>query len=132
MSTINYRIKIGEKEYEIPVVVESKEEGKFVLDGEDFLRAQRQLGKKLVKELQDASAVNSEVFNYLVDISGMTNTEIAQYICVDPASISQWRRKKGISSTAWQTFRLFFFDLFSNGYITNEIFISNKKNGIAA
>ena len=132
MSTINYRIKIGEKDYDIPVEVESQEEGKFVLDGEDFLRAQWELGKKLVKELQDPSAVNSEIFNYLVDISGMTNSEMAQYICVDPASISQWRRKKGISATAWQTFRLFFFDLFSNGHITNEIFISNKSNRIAA
>ena len=132
MSTINYRIKIGEKEYEIPVEVESQEEGKFVLDGDDFLRAQLELGKKLVKEIQDPSAVSSEIFNYLVDISGMTNSEMAQYIYVDPASISQWRRKKGISATAWQTFRLFFFDLFSNGHITNEIFISNKSKKIAA
>lgn len=132
MSTINYRIKIGEKEYEIPVEVESQEEGKFVLDGDDFLRAQLELGKKLVKEIQDPSAVSSEMFNYLVDISGMTNSEMAQYIYVDPASISQWRRKKGISATAWQTFRLFFFDLFSNGHITNEIFISNKSKKIAA
>ena len=62
----------------------------------------------------------------------MTNSEMAQYIYVDPASISQWRRKKGISATAWQTFRLFFFDLFSNGHITNEIFISNKSKKIAA
>ena len=132
MSAINYRIKIGEKNYEIAVEVKSQEVGKFVLDGEDFLRAQLELGKKLVKELQDPSAVNSEIFNFLVDISGMTNSEMAQYICVDPASISQWRRKKGISSTAWQTFRLFFFDLFSNGHITNEIFISNKNSKIAA
>ena len=132
MSTINYRIKIGEKEYEIPVEVESQEEGKFVLDGDDFLRAQLELGKKLVKEIQDPSAVSSEIFNYLVDISGMTNSEMAQYIYVDPASISQWRRKKGISATAWQTFRLFFFDLFSNGHITNEIFISNKSKKISA
>ena len=132
MSTINYRIKIGEKDYEIPVEVESQKEGKFVLDGDDFLRAQLELGKKLVKEIQDPSAVSSEMFNYLVDISGMTNSEMAQYIYVDPASISQWRRKKGISATAWQTFRLFFFDLFSNGHITNEIFISNKSKKIAA
>ena len=132
MSTINYRIKIGEKDYEIPVEVESQKEGKFVLDGDDFLRAQLELGKKLVKEIQDPSAVSSEIFNYLVDISGMTNSEMAQYIYVDPASISQWRRKKGISATAWQTFRLFFFDLFSNGHITNEIFISNKSKKISA
>ena len=132
MSTINYRIKIGEKEYEIPVEVESQEEGKFVLDGDDFLQAQLELGKKLVKEIQDPGAVSSEIFNYLVDISGMTNSEMAQYIYVDPASISQWRRKKGISATAWQTFRLFFFDLFSNGHITNEIFISNKSKKISA
>ena len=132
MSTINYRIKIGEKDYEIPVEVESQKEGKFVLDGDDFLRAQLELGKKLVKEIQDPSAVSSEMFNYLVDISGMTNSEMAQYIYVDPASISQWRRKKGISATAWQTFRLFFFDLFSNGHITNEIFISNKSKKISA
>ena len=102
------------------------------MDGDDFLRAQLELGKKLVKEIQDPSAVSSEMFNYLVDISGMTNSEMAQYIYVDPASISQWRRKKGISATAWQTFRLFFFDLFSNGHITNEIFISNKSKKIAA
>ena len=132
MSTINYRIKIGEKEYEIPVEVASQQEGKLLLDGDDFLRAQWELGKKLVKEIQDPSEVNFELFNFLVDISGMTNSEVAQYICVDPASISQWRRKKGISATAWQTFRLFFFDLFSNGHVTNEIFISNKSKKIAA
>jgi hypothetical protein len=132
MSTINYKIKIGEKEYEIPVEVTSQQEGKLVLDGEDFLRAQWILGKKLVKETQDPSAVSFELFNFLVDISGMTNSKIAQYIYVDPASISQWRRKKGISATAWQTFRLFFFDLFSNGHITNEIFISNKNRKNAA
>ena len=66
MSTINYRIKIGEKDYEIPVEVESQKEGKFVLDGDDFLRAQLELGKKLVKEIQDPGAVSSEIFNYLV------------------------------------------------------------------
>lgn len=127
MNTINYKIKIGEKDYEIPVEVTSYNEGKIILDGEVFLRAQWELGKKLVKEIQDSSAVGFELFNFLVDVSGMTNTEIAQYIYVDPASISQWRRKKGISATAWQTFRLFFFELFSNGRITNEIFISNKN-----
>jgi hypothetical protein len=132
MSTINYRIKIGEKEYDIPIEMESKEEGKVLLDGDDFLRAQWELGKKLVKEHQDPTTIDSEMFNFLVDISGMTNTEVAQYICVDPASISQWRRKKGISATAWQTFRLFFYDLFSNGHITNEIFILNKSKRIAA
>ena len=111
---------------------EEQQEGKLLLDGEDFLRAQWELGKKLVKETQDPSAVSFELFNFLVDILGITNSEIAQYIYLDPASISQWRRKKGISVTAWQTFRLFFFDLFSNGHITNEIFISNKSRKNAA
>ncbi len=132
MNTINYKIKIGEKEYEIPVQIALQQEGKILLDGDDFLRAQWELGKQLVKDTQDPNEVSFELFNFLVDISAMTNTEIAQYIYVDPASISQWRRKKGISATAWQTFRLFFFDLFSNGHITNEIFISNKNKKNAA
>jgi hypothetical protein len=30
-------------------------------------------------------------------------------------------------STTWQAFRIFFYDLFSNGSITNPIFLGNKQ-----
>lgn len=127
MNKINYKIKIGEKEYDVSVAVEEQSKDSLVLNGEDFLRAQWELGKRLVKETYDSENLTPDIFNFLIEISGMTNTEIAQYIKVDPASISQWRRKKGISVTAWQTFRVFFYDLFSNGHITNEIFLLNNS-----
>jgi hypothetical protein len=57
----------------------------------------------------------------------MTNAEIASFIEIEPASISQWRRNKGISKAAWQAFRVFFYDLFSNGSVTNPIFVGNKQ-----
>jgi hypothetical protein len=127
MSNINYRIKIGGNQYEIPLTFTMQNNNRFVFDGDDFLKAQWELGKKFVKKIQDPEQISPDIFNYLVEISSMTNTEIAQYIKVEPASISQWRRKKGISITAWQTFRLFFLDLFCNGHITNEIFLLNKN-----
>jgi hypothetical protein len=57
----------------------------------------------------------------------MTNSEVASYIGIEPATISQWRRHKGISKAAWQAFRVFFYDLFSNGTVTNPIFLGNKQ-----
>ncbi|MES2614827.1 MAG: hypothetical protein V4591_05380 [Bdellovibrionota bacterium] len=127
MSTINYHIKIGDKDYEIPVEVEEQKNDKIILNGDDFLRAQWELGKNIIRKTKDSAQLTPDVFNFLIEISGFTNTEVSQYICVEPASVSQWRRKKGISSTAWQTFRLFFLDLFTNGHVTNEIFLSNQS-----
>ena len=126
MKKVKYKIKIGSTEHTVLVEAEEENNETIVFDGEDFIRAQRQLAKQIVYDTQNADDLTPEIFNYLVDITGFTNSEIAKYMTIDPASISQWRRKKGISGVAWQAFRLFFNDLFLNGHITNEIFIANK------
>lgn len=127
METMNYLFKIGSYKYEIPVKVSSSHKDSVSLDAEDFLRAQWDLGKKIIRETLDAHLLEPEIFNFLIEISGLTVTEIAEFTRVDPTSVSQWRSHTKISSTAWQTFRIFFLDLFSNGKITHEIFILNAE-----
>lgn len=127
MSKIEYNFRIGEAVYSVPLEAETREDGTSVFSADDLLREQWQLGKKLVVENHEAENVSCELFNFLVDISGMTNAEIASFIGIEPATISQWRRNKGISKAAWQAFRVFFYDLFSNGSVTNPIFVGNKQ-----
>jgi hypothetical protein len=127
MSKIEYHFRIGDAVYSVSLEAETREDGTSVISADDLLREQWHLGKKLVLENHDADTVSCELFNFLVDISGMTNAEIASFIGIEPATISQWRRNKGISKAAWQMFRVFFYDLFSNGSVTHPILIGNRQ-----
>ena len=127
MSQIEYKFKIGESSYSIALEAEAREDGISVFSADYLLREQWKLGSRLAWENHEAEKVSCELFNFLVDISGMTNSEIASFIGIEPATISQWRRNKGISKAAWQVFRVFFYDLFSNGKVTNPIFIGNHQ-----
>lgn len=127
MSKIEYSFRIGTKIYSVQLDAQTREDGTSVFSADDLLREQWLLGKKLVEQNHETENVSCELFNFLVDVSGMTNSEIASYIGIEPATISQWRRNKGISKAAWQAFRIFFYDLFSNGSITNPIFLGNKQ-----
>jgi hypothetical protein len=127
MSKIEYSFRIGTKIYSVQLDAQVREDGTSVFSADDLLREQWLLGKKLVEQNHETEDVSCELFNFLVDVSGMTNSEIASYIGIEPATVSQWRRNKGISKAAWQAFRIFFYDLFSNGSITNPIFLGNKQ-----
>jgi hypothetical protein len=127
MSTIEYRFRIGKETFSVELHAKERDDGTAVFSADDLLREQWKLGKKMVEEGADADGVSCEMFNFLADISGMTNSEIAAYINLEPATISQWRRHKGISKAAWQAFRIFFYDLFSNGSITNPILLGNRQ-----
>ena len=127
MSKIEYKFRISESSYSITLDAETREDGISVFSAEDLLREQWKLGSQLVEKTHEAEKVSCELFNFLVDISGMTNSEIASFIGIEPATISLWRRNKGISKAAWQAFRVFFYDLFSNGKVTNPIFIGNNQ-----
>jgi hypothetical protein len=127
MSKIEYSFRIGKKVYSVQLDAQARDDGTTVFCADDLLREQWRLGKSFVEERNDSEDVSCELFNFLVDISGMTNSEVASYIGIEPATISQWRRHKGISKAAWQAFRVFFYDLFSNGTVTNPIFLGNKQ-----
>ena len=127
MSKIEYSFRIGKKVYSVQLDAQARDDGTTVFSADDLLREQWRLGKSFVEESNDSENVSCELFNFLVDISGMTNSEVASYIGIEPATISQWRRHKGISKAAWQAFRVFFYDLFSNGTVTNPIFLGNKQ-----
>lgn len=127
MSKVEYRFLIGPKTYSLSIEAEENADGASIFSADDLLKEQLKLGLKFVEDIHDAEGVECDLFNFLVDITGMTNSEIASYIGIEPATISQWRRNKGISKAAWQTFRIFFYDLFTHGSVTNPIFISNKR-----
>lgn len=127
MSKIEYCFKIGEQVYAVEIEGEKRTDGTTVFSAAHLLREQWNLGRKLVVENYEAERVSCELFNFLADISGFNNVEIASFIGIEPATISQWRRNKGISKAAWQAIRVFYFDLFSNGSVTNPIFIGNKQ-----
>lgn len=127
MSRIEYSFRIGEETYSVQLEAQVNEDGTPIFSAEDLLREQWMLGKRFVEDNHKAENVTCELFNFLVDVSGMTNGEIASYLGIEPATISQWRRNKGISKAAWQALRIFFYDLFSNGSITNPIFVGNKQ-----
>jgi hypothetical protein len=127
MSKIEYNFRIGTLMHSVQLDAQIRNDGTSIFNADDLLREQWRLGKSFVEENSDSENVSCDLFNFLVDISGMTNSEIAAYIGLEPATISQWRRNKGISKAAWQAFRVFFYDLFSNGNVTNPIFLGNKQ-----
>lgn len=127
MSKIEYKFSIGAQTFSLHLNAEVREDGTSVFSADDLLREQWKLGKKFVEENHDSELVTCDLFNFLVDVTGMTNSEIASYIGIEPATISQWRRHKGISKAARQAFRVFFYDFFTNGSVTNPIFLSNKQ-----
>ena len=127
MRKIEYSFQIGGKVYTVQLDTQIREDGTSAFSADDLLREQWRLGKSFVEEPNNSENVSCELFNFLVDISGMTNSEVAAYIGIEPATISQWRRHKRISKAAWQAFRVFFYDLFSNGSVTNPIFLGNKQ-----
>ena len=127
MSKIEYQFKIGEKSYSLLLDAENENDGTQIINADDLLNKQWQLGEKLVSENYDAEKITCEMFNFLVDISGLSNSELAAFVGIEQSNVSQWRRNKGISKAAWQAFRVLFYDLFSSGKISHPIFLGNKE-----
>lgn len=125
MKKIKHDIHIGDEIFVVTVLGERQEGGGVRLDGDDLLRAQREVGLAMVMSYKEPKRLTPAHFNFLVSITGLRGKELARYLQVEPSNISQWRREKGISAVAWQAFRVFFFDLFTNGKITNEVLLSN-------
>ena len=126
MKRIQHIIQIGEREYLVPVELRILSDSEEAIDIASLQAAQKQLARELLAKMPDAP--DEGFFNFLMNISGMTNSEVARFMRIDPSAISQWRRgSKNLSSTAWQAFRIFFDDLFTNGKITVSMFLSNKE-----
>jgi DNA-binding transcriptional regulator YiaG len=126
MKTIQHIIQIGEREYLVPVKIRALSDAQEVIDVASLKDAQKQLARELLAKMPDGP--DDGFFNFLMNISGMTNSEVARYMRIDPSAISQWRRgTKKLSSTAWQAFRIFFDDIFTNGNVTLPMFLGNKE-----
>ena len=55
----------------------------------------------MTSENHDANKLTCEMFNFFVDISGLSNSELAAFVGIEQSNLSQWRRNKGISNAAW-------------------------------
>lgn len=127
MKKIKHKIHIGDDVIVVDVLG-SKKQGEIHFDSDDLIRAQREVGLTLVMQNKDTKELTPAHFNFLVNVSGLRGRELASYLKVEPGNISQWRREKGISAVAWQAFRIFFFDLFTNGKVTNKVLLSNRDD----
>ncbi len=88
MSKIEYSFRIEKKVYSVQLEAQARDDGTTVFSADDLLREQWRLGKSFVEESNDSESVSCELFNFLVDISGMANSEFASYIGIEPATIS--------------------------------------------
>ena len=127
MKKVKHEIKIGDEAVTVEVIGNEKD-GATQLDADDLVRAQREVGLAMILRHKDTKDLMPAHFNFLVNVSGLRGKDLAQYLKVEPGNISQWRREKGISAVAWQAFRMLFFDLFTNGRVTNRILLSNIED----
>ena len=127
MKKVKHEIKIGDESITVEVIGDEKD-GTTRLDADDLVRAQRELGLTIILRHKDPKDLMPAHFNFLVNVSGLRGKDLARYLKVEPGNISQWRREKGISAVAWQAFRMLFFDLFTNGRVTNRILLSNVED----
>ena len=72
---------------------------KYSTNADDLLSKKWELGKNIVIENYDTEKITCEMFNFLVDISGLTNSELAAFAGIEQSNVSQWRRNKGISNS---------------------------------
>ncbi len=125
---IKQKIEIGSETHFIEI--NSQGTGnKAYIDADELIAAQRSLAVRILLERKHADDIQSEHINFFINTSGMKVKEIAMYLAIDPALLSQWRKNKNISNIGWLSLRIFFLDLFQHGAITLDVL---KKNHQAA
>ena len=117
-----YQIKIGKDVYVITVKAR-KEGDKIFFDAPDLIYQQKKLALTLVTNPNTLKT--PDLFNFLVNTSGLKAKYIAAAADVEPSNISQWRRDKTMSDGAWTCFRILFKDFFTHEKITNTILRGN-------
>lgn len=128
MTKVKYTITINDTPYELEVTAKMID-GQLCLDGAETIKAQEQLALKFLKELS-VDEITPEHFNFFLNITGLKVKDIAMYVDMNPAHISQYRRDKRLSSGVWTMFKVFFRDyLTHNNTVTIDTFKENfQKN----
>jgi hypothetical protein len=122
---VNHEIILDGKKF-IMEVEGTKHGDEVYIDANSAIQAQINLALKILMDLSDAKDISFEIFNFLLDTTGLRVKEIARYVGMSPAHISQYRRDKHLSSGVWQMFRIFFWDFFTHGKVTIPVFQWNK------
>lgn len=117
--------------YELELSIEEIGQQTYI-DVDSAIDAQIKLALRLIESIHDARHVGFEHFNFLLDITALKVKDIAKYVGMDPAHISQYKRNKHLSSGVWQMFRVFLLDFLTNKKVTNQIFLSNFNRQDAA
>jgi hypothetical protein len=121
---IKQKIEIGTEVHFIEV--HSKGTGdEAYIDVDEIILAQRRLAIDILRKRKNVDDVGPDHINFFLNISGLKVTEIARYLSIDPALLSQWRRNKDMSTIGWLALRIFFIDLFANNGVTLEVFRKN-------
>jgi hypothetical protein len=123
---VKHKIKIDGHEY-LMKVAGKKIGGDVYIEADSAIGAQIDLALQLLGTHDQAKKVTPELFNFFLDTTGLRAKEIAEYVGISPAHISQYRREKRLSAGVWQMFRIFFWDFFTHGKATIPIFKWNKE-----
>jgi hypothetical protein len=129
---INYNLKLGKKEYTLEIKGKTKD-GKTYLEGKDTIKAHKNLALKLLEQTNNHKEVTPELFSFFVDTCALRNVDVAKYLNIQAALISQYRKDKNLSALSWTAFRSFFWDFITHEKCTNPIYEKNfyKKSQAA-
>lgn len=97
----------------------------FTYDAEDIRKANRQLALIFLRE--EVESVTPEKFNFLLNVVALRGSEIAEYLAVDRAAISQWRKDTPLSKAAWTACKVLFWDVLEHGMVTLPPFLERRK-----
>ena len=121
---IRQKIEIGDEVHFIEVQQKGSGDDTYI-DTAEVIHAQRALALTLLRTRKSSSEIGPEHINFLLNICGMKIREVAKYLSINPALLSQWRKDKGISDIGWLALRIFFINLFSHDAITLEVLQAN-------
>jgi len=93
----------------------------FTYSADDVKRTNQQLALMFVNE--EVESINPEKFNFILNVVGLRGAQIAEYLAVDRASISQWRKDTPLSKAAWTACKLLFWDVLEHGRVTLPPFL---------
>jgi hypothetical protein len=139
-----YTITVGAKSFECELEVRQLSEAEkqhlrdigadvvpdFTYESEDISHANRQLAKVFLKE--EVETLTPEKFNFLLNVVGLRGSEIAEFLAVDRAAISQWRKDTPLSKAAWTACKLLFWDVLEHGTVTLPPFLERRKQSSKA
>lgn len=97
-----------------------------IFSADDMANANRALALQFVQD--EVENISPAEFDFILNVTELRAAEVAQYLAIDRASISQWRKDTALSKAAWTACKVLYLDVLTNRHVTLPSFLERVRN----